>query len=148
MKRLFLVATIILIIGSVSFTFAETDKESVKRVSIAYIEGFYLGESEELINSLDPTLHKFGFWKKKGSDTYESQGFMTFDGAIKFANEIKEKKDFAKPDAPKKVEVLDVMNHIGAVKITAWWGIDYMLLSKDGDKSMIEQVIWASVPRQ
>ncbi|NNK81307.1 MAG: hypothetical protein HKO93_07400, partial [Flavobacteriales bacterium] len=44
--------------------------------------------------------------------------------------------------APMEVEVLDVMNHIAAAKVTAWWGYDYILLSKEGDKWMIEQVLW------
>ena len=45
-------------------------------------------------------------------------------------------------NAPKKVEILDISNTIASAKVTAWWGIDYMLLSKRGDKWMIEQVIW------
>ena len=51
-------------------------------------------------------------------------------------------KNFAKKDAPKKIEVLDLGNSIASAKITAWWGIDYILLSKRGDKWMIEQVLW------
>jgi phosphohistidine phosphatase SixA len=42
----------------------------------------------------------------------------------------------------RKVEVLDIGNHIASAKVTAIWGIDYMLLSKDDGKWMIEQVIW------
>ncbi|MFT4665894.1 MAG: hypothetical protein ACI8YQ_000945 [Polaribacter sp.] len=42
----------------------------------------------------------------------------------------------------KKVEVLDVENNIASAKVTAFWGIDYMLLSKVGDKWMIEEVLW------
>ena len=57
---------------------------------------------------------------------------------------LKEKK-YAKPDALKKVKVLDVMNHIAAVKVTATWGIDYILVSRQGDKWMAEQILWSGV---
>ena len=56
------------------------------------------------------------------------------------------KKSFAKPDAPKKVEVLDIGNTIASAKLTAWWGIDYVLLSKQPDKWVIEQVLWEGPP--
>ena len=52
------------------------------------------------------------------------------------------KKNFAKPDAPKKVEILDIGNSISSAKVSAWWGIDYILLAKQGDQWMIEQVLW------
>ena len=56
------------------------------------------------------------------------------------------KKDFAKSVSPKKVEVLDIGATIASAKVTAWWGIDYILLSKQGDKWVIEQVLWEGRP--
>ena len=41
-----------------------------------------------------------------------------------------------------QVEVLNIGKTIAAAKVTAWWGIDYILLSKRGDVWMIEQVLW------
>jgi hypothetical protein len=67
---------------------------------------------------------------------------MTWQQAIDFAKRVFEKKHFAKADAPKKVEVLDIMNTIAAAKVTAWWGVDYILLAKHEDKWMIDQVLW------
>lgn len=67
---------------------------------------------------------------------------MTFEQAVKYAKNVFDKKRFAKPDAPKKVVVLDVMNHIAAAKVTAWWGEDYLLLSRHENRWVIEQVLW------
>ena len=53
-----------------------------------------------------------------------------------------EKKYIAKAVAPKKAEVLDVINTIAAAKVIAWWGVDYILLAKQNDKWMIDQVLW------
>ncbi len=67
---------------------------------------------------------------------------MTWRQALDYAKSVMEKKNFAKEDAPKKVEVLDILNAIASAKVTAWWGTDYILLSKQDDKWMIEQVLW------
>ena len=42
----------------------------------------------------------------------------------------------------RNAEILDIGNHIASAKITAAWGVDYVLLSKEEGKWMIEQVIW------
>ena len=67
---------------------------------------------------------------------------MSFNQALAYAKGVLEKKNFPKSDAPKNVEILDVGNSIASAKVTAWWGIDYILLSKRGHKWMIEQVLW------
>ena len=71
---------------------------------------------------------------------------MTYRQALDYAKNVMEKKNFAKADAPKKVEVLDVMNTIASAKVTAWWGVDYILLGKQNGKWIIEQVLWEGPP--
>jgi hypothetical protein len=132
----------LLFCSSVQFVSAQTDKEAVTKACLNYIEGFYEGDSAKLISSLKPTLHKYGFWKNKNTGKYDPDGYMTFQQAINYANNVLAKKNFAKPTAPKKVEILDLGNAIAAAKVTAWWGIDYILLSKQNEKWMIEQVLW------
>jgi len=67
---------------------------------------------------------------------------MIYRQALDYAKGVLAKKSFAKADAPKKVEVLDIMKTTAAAKVTAWWGIDYILLSKQNGKWMIEEVLW------
>lgn len=142
MKNITLIAIILLAIGSFTNTFGQTDKAEVEKVSRNYIEGFYEGDTGKLKNSLEPTLHKFGFWKAKDAANYGKPIYMTFEEALKFAADVKEKKQFPKSDAPKKVEVIEVLDKIAITKVTAWWGIDYMLLAKNDGKWMIRQVLW------
>ncbi len=118
------------------------DKENITRACLDYIEGFYEGDSSKLVRSLQPTLHKYGFWKDKTTGRYAPDGYMTFQQAKNYANNVLAKKNFAKADAPKSVVVLDIQNAIASAKVTAWWGVDYILLSKQNDKWMIEQVLW------
>ena len=81
-----------------------TDKQGVEKACMNYIEGFYEGDQEKLKASLQPTLNKFGFWKNKETGEYKQQNYMTFEKALGYAKNVKEKKQFAKADAPKKVQ--------------------------------------------
>ena len=121
---------------------AQADREKIERACKDYIEGFYEGDTSKLIRSLKPTLYKFGYWKNKESGKYAPDGQMTYRQAIDYAKKVLEKKNFAKEGSPRKIEILDVMNSIAAAKVTAWWGVDYILLAKQDDKWMIDQVIW------
>lgn len=121
---------------------AQESRDKVERACLDYIEGFYEGDTTKLIRCLKPSLYKIGFWKNKTSGNYEPDGQMTWRQAIDYAKKVFEKKNFSKPDAPKKVEILDILNSIANVKVTAWWGTDYILLSKQNNQWMIEQVIW------
>ncbi len=118
------------------------EKEKVERACLDYIEGFYEGDTMKLIAALKPSLYKIGFWKNDKTGIYDFDGQMTWRQALNYAKGVMEKKNFAKADAPKKVEGLDIMNSIASAKVTAWWGVDYILLSKQGDKWMIEEVLW------
>jgi hypothetical protein len=130
----------ILTVVAISYSTAQTEKEKVERACLDYIEGFYEGDTVKLSRTLKPSLHKIGFWKK--ADSYDYAGQMTYREAINYALNVAAKKNFAKPDSPKKVEVIDILENIASAKVTAWWGYDYILLSKQNDKWMIEEVLW------
>lgn len=123
-------------------TLAQGAKGKIEKACLDYIEGFYEGDTSKLIRCLKPSLYKFGYWKNDKTGQYDADGHMTWRQAIDYAKRVWEKKSFAKPGAPKKVEILNIMNAIAAAKVTAWWGTDYMLLSKQNDQWMIEQVLW------
>ncbi|HMK18813.1 MAG TPA: nuclear transport factor 2 family protein [Chitinophagaceae bacterium] len=142
MKKLILT---LVLFSVVKFSPAQ-EKEKVERACMNYIEGFYEGDSVKLITSLKPSLHKIGYWKNKNTGVYDFDGQMTYREALDYAKNVLAKKNFAKSDSPKKVEVLDIGNTIASAKVTAWWGIDYVLLSKQGDKWVIEQVLWEGPP--
>jgi len=118
------------------------EKENIERACLDYLEGFYEGDTSKLIRSLKPGLYKFGYWKNDSSGKYAPDGKMSYRQAIDYAKRVKERKNFAKQGSPKKAEVLDIMNTIAAAKVTAWWGVDYILLARQDGKWMIEQVLW------
>jgi hypothetical protein len=137
-KILPVIACCLLTISSI----AQDNKEQIQRACLNYIEGFYEGDTTKLIRSLKPSLYKFGYWKDDKSGQYGPDGQMTWRQALDYARRVSEKKNYPKSDAPKKVEVLDIMNTIAAAKITAWWGVDYILLAKQDGVWKIDQVLW------
>ena len=46
----------------------------------------------------------------------------------------------------KEVAVLDVLDQTAVAKVTANWGIDYMLLAKFEGRWKITQILWQSHP--
>lgn len=142
MKALLTTLILTLFVCNITNGQTDTDKQGIEKACMNYIEGFYEGDVSKLKASLQPNLNKFGFWKDKASGEYKQQDHMSFEKALAFAQNVKDKKQFPKADAPKNVKVLDIGNSIAAAKVTAWWGIDYILLSKRDDRWMIEQVIW------
>lgn len=133
---------ILLCFVTINLSQAQTsNKEGVEKACLNYLEGFYEGDISKLKASLRPSLNKFGFWKNK-EGIYKQEDYMSYEGALAYAKNVKVKKQFPKSTAPKKIEVLDIGNTIASAKVTAWWGIDYILLSKRDDTWMIEQVLW------
>ena len=133
-----------LLFAAAKFSSAQ-DKEKIEKACLNYIEGFYEGDTTKLIAALKSNMYKIGFWKNKNG-AYDFDGQMTYRQALDYAKNVLTKKNFAKADAPKKVEILDIGNTIASAKVTAWWGFDYILLSKQNDKWMIEQVLWEGPP--
>lgn len=138
MKKLFF---LFIFFAATLFVSAQ-DKASIEKACLSYIEGFYEGDTTKLVAALKPSLYKYGYWKNDKTGNYDPDGQMTFQQAINYAKNVMAKKNFPKADAPKKVEVLDIMNTIAAAKVTAWWGVDYILLAKQNGKWMIDQVLW------
>lgn len=143
MKKITATLLLFFVVGILQAQDAQT---KIERACMDYLEGFYEGDTTKLIRSLKPSLYKFGYWKNKKTGNYDADGQMTYRQALDFAKRVLEKKNFAKPGSPKKVEVLDIMNTIASAKVTAWWGVDYILLAKQGEEWMIEQVLWEGPP--
>lgn len=116
------------------------ERAAVEQACLNYIEGFYEGDTAKLVKCLSPTLHKYGYYKDQ-TGQYEGDA-MSYRQALDYAKNVLAKKRFAKPDAPKTVEVLDMQEQVACAKVVAWWGMDYMLLAKKDGHWMIGQVLW------
>jgi hypothetical protein len=69
---------------------------------------------------------------------------MTYEQLVKLAGSWN--KDGKRDTTIKEVDVLEVLDQTAVAKVTAMWGIDYMLLGKYDGKWKIVQILWQSHP--
>jgi hypothetical protein len=118
--------------------------KAVERAALDYCEAFYDMKPELLERSLHPELVKFGFYRPSAKHDYKKvdSSYEHLHGLAKVWN----KDGKFGPDAPKQVQVFEVLDKIAAAKVIGAWGIDYLHLAKYDGKWMITQVIWQSPP--
>ena len=123
---------------------ANPAQEAIRQVGLDYVEGIYNVQPERIERSVHPSLVKRGFYKKDASTPYTEMP-MTYDQLVNLARTWnKERKRDTKV---KKVEVLDMLDQTAVVKVTAAWGVDYMLVGKYDGKWKISQILWQSPPQ-
>lgn len=119
------------------------DYAGVERAALDYLEGFYEGSPEKIRRSVHPDAQKFGFAMRDG--TYQRIP-MSFDQMLAFATRVRETGDHPPDDAPKRVEILDVLDQTAVAKVHAWWGSDYLTMARYDGAWKIVQVLWQSPP--
>jgi hypothetical protein len=121
------------------------ENEAVRRALLDYVEGFYEGDSTKHVRSVWPEVRKWGYWRASPDSAYRGMGmpyarFMSFDANVR-AGRTK-----TPANAPKVVEVFEVLDQTASGKVTAYWGVDYVLLAKESGRWMITHVLWQSPP--
>ena len=119
------------------------DREAVRQAALDYVEGIYNVQPERIQRSVHPTLVKRGFYKKDATAPYVDMP-MTYEQLVALAGNWNKggKRDIS----IKEVTVLDVLDQTATAKVTASWGIDYMLLGKYDGQWKIVQILWQSHP--
>ena len=139
-----IVLTLTLLVCLITSCIVGQDKDAIERAALDYIEGFYVGDTMKIKRCMHPDLSKYGYSLNEDSNTYRGHN-MTFRGAIEFARDVQEDPQWAAPkDAVKKIEILDMQNKIACVKATVYWGVDYLLLTKEDNRWLISKVLWQS----
>jgi len=121
------------------------DRAGVERAALDYLEGFYEGDVAKIRRGVHPDVTKFGFYIPRDGDSYQGEP-MTFQEMLDFAAGVKARGSYPPADAPKVVEILDVLDQTAAVKVTAWWGTDYLHLARYDGQWKIVHVLWQTPP--
>ena len=127
---------------------AQTTDEKAKVESAVrnYVDAFYYGDTAKVFSSISPNLIKHGYFHPKGSTSYAADT-MSFQQCIAYAAKVQKRGASANVEKfPKKIEVFDVQDKTAVAKLTAWWGTDYLLLTKTDDRWLITHVLWQSPP--
>lgn len=148
-RRTFSVAAIGITLAAAASTLPAQARDSagVRRAVADYVDGFYEGDSTKHIRSVHPDVYKIGYSRPSDSAPYGAAQRMTWPGFHAYANRVKASGKPTPATAPRKIELLDVLDQTAAAKLTAWWGVDYLLLGRVNGKWMITHVLWQSPPR-
>jgi hypothetical protein len=145
-KSYWIVAALALLLPRGAHAQTSADSAAVLRAGLDYIEGFYNGDADMLKRSVRPNVTKFGFSRGRDAATF-SGDTMSYAQFMSYAERVKKRGGTTGPAAAiKNVQIMDIMNQIAAVKVTAWWGTDYLHLGKYDGQWMISHVIWQSPP--
>jgi hypothetical protein len=122
---------------------AAADREAVRKAGLDYVEGIYNVQPERIERSVHPALVKRGFYKKDANTPYVEMP-MTYEQLVNLARTWN--KEGTRDTSVKTVDVLDLLDQTAVVKVTASWGIDYMLVGKYDGTWKISQILWQSAP--
>ncbi|MBC7828466.1 MAG: nuclear transport factor 2 family protein [Chitinophagaceae bacterium] len=132
-----------LIMASI-WSYGQEDNEKVKNAVLDYVDAFYYGDTTKIIRSISADIVKYGYYRKKDETVYAGEP-MSYRQMLDYATAVKKRNNPAAADKHvKKIEVLDYQDQTAAAKLTAWWGTDYLLLSKINGNWMITHVLWQS----
>ena len=137
---------LLLIATTTSALGAQTpEHEAVRRAALDYLDGFYTGDSTLHVRSVRPEVYKFGFSRDRETGEYRGSQ-MTWPRFHAFTSRVRANNQQAPATAPKEVQIFEVLDQTASAKVTAWWGIDYLLLGKFDGRWMITHVLWQSPP--
>lgn len=145
--RTLFTALILLLAPRAAHAQTSADSAKIRATAMNYIEGFYEGDSTKLIKAVRPEVYKYGFYRAPDSTSYRGMQ-MTWAGFMSYARNVKTNNRQEPASAVRGVKLLDVLDQTAAVKVTATWGNDYLLMAKYGSEWMITHVSWQSAPRK
>lgn len=126
---------------------ARDDHAAVRRAALDYVEGLYTCKPELLDRGVHPGLQKSGLRRRAPGQPYLPRRTMTYEEL----RDIAASRAAPKPGEklpPYEIEVLEVMDAIACVRVSAFWGIDLMNLIKQDGEWKILQVVWQTHPRR
>ena len=139
-----LVLAVAVLVGlSAAGASSDTDREAVRRAALDYVNGIYDVKPELIERSVHASLVKRGFYRKGPSAPYVEMP-MTYEQLVNLASTWN--KTGTRDRSIKQIDVLEVLDQTAVAKVTAAWGIDYMLLAKYDGTWKISQILWQSHP--
>ena len=123
----------------------QDDRAAVRRAVLDYVEGFYEGDTTKLARSMWPEVRKWGYSRQQDG-SFRGMAMAYPSGFMNFAAGVRAGRTKTPPNAPKDIVLFDVADQTASAKLTAWWGIDYLLLAKENGRWMITHVLWQSPP--
>jgi len=125
----------------------DPDRRAVYNSAMNYIDAIYNVDSDKIANSVHPDLVKRGFYWKGNEKDFSKLVNMSYAQLVSISKEWN-KEGWLPDDAIKEVEILDIQEQIAIVKVTAYWGVDYLEIVKTQNGWLILNILWQNIPRR
>lgn len=117
------------------------DREAVRQAAFDYVNALYGVEPELVERSVHPRLSKTGNWSNQLGD-------MSYEQLVRLAGSWNtDNRQNITDETPKGVEILDMLDRTAVVKLSAQWGVDYMLITKSEGEWKTIKILWQPWPR-
>jgi hypothetical protein len=123
------------------------DRRMILKVAQDYVNAMYEADAGKMDQCLYNHFIKNGFYWKSSQENYSEITSITREQLIQIAKDWN-KDQWVPEDAPEEVEILDLQEKIAMVKLTAFWGVEYLQLSKTGEQWLIVQILSQNWPRK
>ena len=146
MSKALLVAVLPLgvFLGSFSPETSKSDLEAIKQTALDYGQGWYEGNAERMERALHPDLAK----RALTVDPRSGKGKIDHISAPALVQAVQKGGGTNTPPDQRRTDVtiLDVYGNAASVKMEMHDWIDYMHMSKIGDRWVIVNVLWELTP--
>jgi hypothetical protein len=115
-----------------------TAHEAIRRTVLDYVEGIEEGDPGRIERSIHPDLKARGLLAAE--EGVESLIPLTFSELLELRHTSRQKGKMLQA-ARTDMLICDLGDRIATVKLTAWWGTDYMHLAKDHEHWMIVNLL-------
>jgi len=112
--------------------------EAIRRTVLDYIEGIEEGDSTRIERSTHPDLKARGLLVAE--EGAQSLITLTFAELLELRNASRQMGKMPQA-AQTDMLIFDLGDRIATVKLTAWWGTDYLHLAKDHEHWMIVNLL-------
>ncbi|MCP4247091.1 MAG: nuclear transport factor 2 family protein [bacterium] len=136
-----LTGTLLLASGSQA---PDAELEGIKKTALDYGQGWYEGNAERMERALHPDLAK----RVLMTDPRSGRGRINHMGALRLVQATRSGAGTKVPTDVRRtdVTVLDVYGRAASVKLEMHDWIDYLHMSKMGDRWVIVNVLWELTP--
>lgn len=117
------------------------DRQSVRQAALDYVNALYDVQPELIERSVHPELSKTGNWN-------DQLGDMSYEQLVRLAGTWNaDNRQGITDETVKGVEILDMLDRTAVVKLSAQWGVDYMLVTKTDGEWKTLKILWQPYPR-
>ena len=141
MKQLFLILGLAVCLNAQPVP----EQQAVRRAALDYIDALYNADPSLIERSVHKDLDKRGFYWE--NEAYK-EGRMSYAELFKLAGTWNQGDKRKLAQAARDVTVFEVNDQTASAKVTAQWGLDYLLLAKYEGRWKIIEIVWQSPPKK